>query len=439
MLYLIAYSKLITILCHNGATMLVRLPYGRKFVDIDLPDTASVVYPQELPTVADPHSEIRRAMEHPIGCLPLRELAVAKSDAAVVINDITRPAPSQLMLEEIIIALEEGGIPEDEITVIIACGNHRGNTPKEIQGMVGADLASRLRIINHDCEDEESLTFYGETGLDLPVWVNSLVAHASLKILTGLITPHHSAGYSGGRKSIMPGVAGLSSLKRHHSFPIRPYQPAYGCMEGNPFHEGALTAARMVGIDFILNVVKNSSGGIVKAVAGEMEAAHEHGVAICEKSWVIKLRQKYDIVIVTPGGHPRDINLHQAQKAMSTAETVIEDDGVIVLVAECPEGIGRFANWLKRAETPREVIERFRQEGFTREHSSKAFMCARALEQYTVIVSCSGIEEDDLAQMFFRYAPSPQTAVDEALALKGMRSNVLVLPYAAACVPTVTK
>lgn len=419
--------------------MLIRLPYGRKFIDIDLPDTANVGYPRELPGVPNARSEIRRAMNEPIGCMPLPQMAQGKSDAIVVINDTTRPAPSQLMLEEIIIELEAGGIPEDKITVIIACGNHRGNTPKEIQGMVGADLASRLRIINHDCEDEENLTFYGETELGLPVWVNSLVAHASLKILTGLITPHHSAGYSGGRKSIMPGVAGLSSLKRHHSFPIRPYQPAYGWMEGNPFHEGALKAARMVGIDFILNVVKNSSGGIVKAVAGEMEAAHEHGVAICEKSWVIKLRQKYDIVIVTPGGHPRDINLHQAQKAMSTAETVIEDDGVIVLVAECPEGIGRFANWLKRAETPREVIEQFRREGFTREHSSKAFMCARALEKYTVIVSCSGIEEDDLAQMFFRYAPSPQTAVDEALALKGSRSNVLVLPYAAACVPTVTK
>jgi nickel-dependent lactate racemase len=343
------------------------------------------------------------------------------------------------MLEEILVELEAGGIRKDAVTVVIACGNHRANTPKEIQDMVGADLASRLRILNHDCEDEENLTFYGETGLGLPVWVNSLVAHASLKILTGLITPHHSAGYSGGRKSIMPGVAGLSSLKRHHSFPIRPYQPAYGWIEGNPFHEGAVEAARMVGVDFILNLVKNASGGIIKAVAGEMGTAHEHGVTVCKKSWLIKLRQKYDIVIVTPGGHPRDINLHQAQKAMSTAETVIEDGGVIVLVAECPEGIGKFGDWLKRAKTPREVIERFRQEGFTREHSSKAFMCARALDKYTVIVSCSGIEEDDLAQMFFRYAPSPQAAIDEALALKGSRSNVLVLPYAAGCVPTVTR
>jgi nickel-dependent lactate racemase len=210
-------------------------------------------------------------------------------------------------------------------------------------------------------------------------------------------------------------------------------------MKGNPFHEEAVKAARRVGADFILNVVKNSSGGIVKAVAGELEAAHEHGVATCEKSWIVKLPQKYDIVIVTPGGNTRDINLHQAQKAMSTAETVIEDGGVIVLVAECVEGIGKFGDWLKQAETPREVIERFKREGFTREHSSKAFMCARALERYTVIVSCSGIEKSELEHMFFRYAPSPQAAVEDALALKGLGSSVLVLPYAVNCVPTVTR
>jgi len=419
--------------------MLVRLPYGRKFVDIYLPDTTSIVYPQELPEVVDPRSEIRHAMEHPIGCPPLRQLAVGKSDVVVVINDITRAAPSRLMLEEILIELEAEGIREDAINVVIACGNHRANTLEEIQEMAGSELTSRLRILNHDCEDEENLTFYSETNTGIPVWINSVVANSSLKILTGLITPHHSAGYSGGRKSIMPGVAGLRSLNRHHSFPIRPFRPAYGWMKGNPFHEVAVKAARSVGIDFILNVVKNSSGGIVKAVAGEMEAAHEHGVALCEKSWVIKFRQKYDIVIVTPGGHPRDINLHQAQKAMSTAETVIKDGGVIVLVAECSNGVGKFGNWLKRAETPSEVIERFKREGFTREQSSKAFMCARALDKYTVIVSCSGIEKSDLEQMFFRYAPSPQAAVEDALALKGPGSSVLVLPHALSCVTTIAE
>lgn len=419
--------------------MLVELRYGRGVVKVEVPVQAEVFYPKELPGVADARSEIRRALDHPIECQPLHQLARGRPDAIVVINDITRPTPSEPMLEELLTDLKAAGISEDSVTVIIACGNHRPNTGEEIRQMVGSDLASRLRIINHDCEDEANLTLVGETDSGLPVWVNSLVARASLKIATGLITPHQAAGYSGGRKSINPGVVGLKTLRRHHSFPLRPYEPAQGWMKGNSFHQEAVKGARLVGVDFILNVVTNSGGEVVKAVAGEMEAAHELGVATCEESWVIKFPHKYDIVVVSPGGYPRDIDLHQAQKAMATAEAVAGDGAIIVLIAECPDGIGKFADWLRLAKTPKEVIERFRKEGFTREHSSKAFMCARALDRFEIIVACSGVSRSDLEEMFFRYAPSPQVAIDEALAIKGPGSRVLVLPYASSCIASIAR
>ncbi|HEX7512436.1 MAG TPA: lactate racemase domain-containing protein [Candidatus Methylomirabilis sp.] len=151
-------------------------------------------------------------------------------------------------------------------------------------------------------------------------------------MLTGLIAPHQAAGYSGGRKSLTPGVAALETIAKQHSFPIRPYDPAMGWMKGNPFHEVAVTVARTVGIDFI----------------------------------------------ITPGGFPRDIDLHQAQKAMSTAEQVAADGGVIVLLAECADGIGKFAAWLKGAKSPQDVIERFKREGFTRRGSTpRKPSCAR--------------------------------------------------------------
>jgi nickel-dependent lactate racemase len=142
-------------------------------------------------------------------------------------------------------------------------------------------------------------------------------------------------------------------------------------------------------------------------------------------------------VIVTPGGRPRDIDLHQSQKALSIAELVVDKGGVIVLVAECSDGAGKFTEWLKKARSPKEVIERFTYEGFTPEHSSKAFMCARVLEEYTVIISCSGIEKNELEQMFFHSSLSPQAAIDEALEIKGSESRVLVLPYAGSCIPNV--
>ncbi|MDF1593368.1 MAG: nickel-dependent lactate racemase [Desulfobacterales bacterium] len=417
--------------------MKIELPYGDTSLAVEVPDHARVVIPEDLAGVADIRTEIRRAIDNPIGTPLLTQLAAGKSDAVIVINDITRPAPSGIMLEELLRDLSVAGINEDKVTVVIATGNHRPNTGEEIKAMIGPGLASRLRVVNHDCDDRDNLTSLGHTDSGLPVWINRLVAKGAFKIATGLITPHHGAGYSGGRKSVMPGVAGLKSLNQHHSLPIRPYHPAYGWMKGNPFHEEAVKVARKVGVDFILNVVKNSCGQVVAAVAGELETAHANGVSICRKSWQLDLPHQFDVVIVTPGGYPRDIDLHQSQKAMSTAEMVVAADGAIVLLAECRDGIGKYADWLKQAETPRDVIARFECEGFTKDHSSKAFMCARALAHYSVHIFCDGIPAEEASQMFFKPAATAQAAIDAALALKGPHARVLVLPQAVSCVPCV--
>jgi nickel-dependent lactate racemase len=418
--------------------MKVSLPYGKGSVEVKLPDGSAIAYPRELPRVADVAAEIRRAMAAPIGAPRLWELAAGKLNAAVVVNDITRPAPSREMLGAILEELQAAGISESAVTVVIATGNHRPNSPAEIAGMIGEEFARRLRVVNHACEDDSALTAIAAPGVNIPVRVNSHVAKASVRILTGLIAPHQAAGYSGGRKSLAPGVSALETIATHHSFPIRPYDPAMGWMKGNPFHEAALSIARAVGIDFILNVVKNCRGEVVHAVAGELEAAHESGVSVCEQSWAVAVPHTYDVVVVTPGGYPRDIDLHQAQKAMSTGELVVADGGVIVLIAECSDGIGKFAAWLKGAKSPQEVIQRFRREGFTREHSSKAFMCARALAKHPVVVCCSGIAASELDAMFFRPAATAQDAVNLALAMRGGNARVLVLPFAVDCVPRVS-
>lgn len=417
--------------------MKVGVPYGKGNLEITVPDGATVTHPRMLPAVPDVGAEIRRAMAAPIGSRPLREVAAGKPDAVVVVNDITRPAPSREMLAAILEELRIAGIPESSVTVVIATGNHRPNTLEEVGRMIGEEHAKRLRVINHACEDDGALTRISAPGVDIPIRINAHVAKASVRILTGLIAPHQAAGYSGGRKSLTPGVAALETIAKQHSFPVRPYDPAMGWMKGNPFHEVAITVARTVGIDFIVNVVKNCKGEVVHAVAGGLEAAHEAGVAVCEQSWVTMFPHKYDVVSVTPGGFPRDIDLHQSQKAMSTAELVAAEGGVIVLLAECADGIAKFAAWLTGAKRPQEAIERFKQEGFTREHSSKAFMCARALAKHPVIVYCSGITPSDLEAMFFRPAATPQEAVDAALQMKGANPRVLILPYAVDCVPKI--
>ena len=418
--------------------MRIDLPYGRSSVPVNIPDNAKTASLQLAPRAVDIRHEIRWALDHPIGSPSLRALSRGLPDAVIVINDTTRPAPSGAMLEALIEDLSHAGIAEDRVTVVIACGNHRPCTPFEIQQMVGDDLAERLCIVNHDARDRKNLTKVGETETGLPVWANKTVVNASFKILTGLIAPHHSAGYSGGRKSIMPGVAGLETLKRHHSFPFRPFEPAYGWMKGNPFHEEAVRIAKKVGIDFVLNVIQDSSGRFFGAVSGNLEAAHEKGVSMGKPFWKIALPHRYDVVITTPGGFPRDIDLHQAQKAVSTAETMIEPGGVIVLIAECRDGLGKWAaRWLKAARSPQEVIERFKKEGFTEDHTSKDFMCARALAQHDVVLYSGGIPEKEVREIFFTPALSPQAAVDLAVERAGFDPRVLVLSYAVNCVPRI--
>jgi len=418
--------------------MKVQIPYGSGSIMAEVPDSTKVVEMKNLPAVADVASAIRTAVQNPIGSRPLREIARGKSDAVIVINDITRPTPTRDMLIVLLEELKQSGINMEQVKIGIACGNHRPSTDKDLDEMIGADLAAQLEIFSHNCEDSDNLTYLGETKRKMPVWVNSIVAKSSIKILTGLITPHHSAGYSGGRKSILPGVAGIKSLSIHHSFPIRPFEPSMGWMEGNPFHEEALEGAKLVGVDFIVNVVSNVQGEVVAAVAGDLDKAHKQGVKICEESWGIEIDKKFDVVITSPGGFPRDYDLHQAQKAVSAAEMVVNEGGVIILVAECPERIGKFEFWLKEAKSPQEVIDRFNKEGFTKDQSSKAFMLARALVKHQVYVINSYISEKDLTEMHFKYASSVEKALSELHTEKGSKElSVLLIPYAIDCIPIV--
>lgn len=416
--------------------MHVELPYGQGTVTLGVPDDTFIARPRQAPPLPDLESRIREAVRRPIGTERLSRLARGKGDAVIVINDATRPAPSEVMLRVLLEELSDAGIPDAKIQVVIACGNHRPATPEEIRAMTGRDLAERLAVSNHVATDRENLVRVGSTSTGTPVWVNRLVARASVKILTGLIAPHHSAGYSGGRKSLIPGVAGIETLKAHHSFPIRQYEPVCGRLAGNPFHEEAVRIARTVGVDFILNVVQDGDGAILGAVAGDLEQAHEAGVRLGSDYWDLPLPSRFPIVLASPGGHPRDIDLHQAQKALSTAEMAVSPGGVLVLVARCREGLGKWkAAWLREADHPRDVIRRFRQEGFTEGHTSKDFMLARALCRHRVIVF-SDLPPETAGQLFLTPVPSAQEAVDLALEWQP-RGPLLILPKAVNLIPRI--
>lgn len=208
-----------------------------------------------------------------------------------------------------------------------------------------------------------------------------------------------------------------------------------GIIQGNQFHEEAIAAARLVGVDFIVNVVKNYRGEVVEAVAGDLVEAHAHGVEICERSWVQKFDSAYDVVFVSPGGYPKDIDLHQSQKAVSVAEQIINPGGTIILIAECRKGIGKFGATLKAADSVDTVIRNFYKEGFSGEgHSSKAYMFARAIKKCRVLVVSTEINAAELSEMFMTGFASLQDAATAALS-RYERPRVLCIPYTGECIP----
>lgn len=416
--------------------MNIEIPYGKTVKVLEKPASADLLLPNDMKALKNPSEEIRKQIRNPTRSARLANICKGKESVVIVINDITRPSPTDLFVEEILTELGKVEIKDEQITLVVATGNHRPNTDQELKSMVGEKVFNRLKIINHDCENPENLVSFGHTKRGLPIVINRIVAEASVRILTGIITPHQSAGYSGGRKSIMPGVGGIEALTKHHSFPIRSYDPILGQMVNNPFHEEALEAAQHVGVDFIINAVKNSKKEIVSIVAGDLVQAHEKGVRICDESWKVKVKHQYDIVVTSPGGYPKDFDLHQSQKAVAAAEVITKQGGVIILVAECRDGIGKFDRWLIEAKNPQEVIDAFSRVGFTPDHSSKAFMFARALKNHHIILVDPMIDQELVENMFFKYSRTLEEALELARQLVKDPANILLFPHAIDSIPT---
>ena len=360
------------------------VPYGTGELTLKIPkqNYIGTLLPTYHSGVENEEAEIVRALKHPIGTETLNEIIKKKNGTktVVVVNDGTRPTVTYKMLPPLMKELEVCGIPDEDILILIATGTHRAVHEDEFEGLFGKGIADRYRVINHHCQDLENMVELGTTSQEVPVIINRLFCEADLKILTGSIHPHQGAGFSGGRKSILPGLTSLETLKLHHSYKFRSPEPAMGWMEGNPFHLAALEAAKMAKPDFILNLVQNQKKEITRAVAGDIEEAWMAGVQASREIFETETPKDADIVVVIPGGHPRDTNLYQSQKSMASAEMVVKKGGTIVLPVACPDGVGSdlFYEWMESATCPEDVVERFKAEGYNI-GTSKAWLYSRCL------------------------------------------------------------
>jgi len=418
--------------------MTITVPYGKASISAELSDDVRV-------TVVDPACEkpsgtveelIEAALDSPIGTPRLEEMATKDSKVLIVVNDHTRPGPNKQIVSALLKRLHGAGVPSENIRFICATGSHRAPTDAEMRSIVGDEVVDSYEIIMHDCRKSEDLVSFGETH-GLEIVLNKAVTEADLLITTGLIAPHHTAGFSGGRKSILPGITGLQTLKTHHSLPMRPYNPSMGIIEGNTFHDVALAAAKLAGVKFILNAVQDVKKQNVLFVAGDLEQAHQAGMDACREFNSVYLPALADVVVASPGGYPRDSDLYQAQKGLSVEELLVRQGGTMILCANGELGIGEglFPQWMKEGESPEAIIERYRKEGFN-VGNNKAFLYARALLRGRVIIVSDKLDKDELDEMFLGWAPNLQTALDQALA-EYDDPLVTVLPRAVNMIPRV--
>ena len=320
--------------------MKIALPCGHENIPLVLPPGAEILEPRHMPALNDPMESVASALREPIQGPPLAELARGRKTACVVISDITRPVPNRVILPPLLRTLESAGMDQTAITILIATGTHRPNVGQELVSLVGDHIAATYPIVNHDCRNREGHRRIGELE-GAPIEINSIYLDADLKILTGLIEPHPYAGYSGGAKSILPGLSSFETMKFMHSFKMIDHPKVSTCMlEGNPFYEATMQAARLAGVDFIVNALIDKEKRPVQFFAGGLAGAYPAGCRRVEELSVIRMRRPADLVITSGGGAPMDATFYQSSKGLLGAKAVCRPGGTVILVCGCSLGIG---------------------------------------------------------------------------------------------------
>ena len=374
--------------------------------------------------------EVARALQNPIGAPRIGEIVRPGETIAIVTSDITRPLPSYQILPLLLDELFQAGIQAEDVTVVFGLGSHRKQTPEEQKKLVGESVYARVKCIDGDDSD---CVHFGTTSRGTPVDIVRPVAEADRRICLGNIEYHYFAGYSGGAKAIMPGVSTRAAIQSNHSRMVEAAAAA-GRLAGNPVREDIEEAAQMVGVDFIVNVVLDEHKKIVRAVAGDLVQAHREGCRYLDQLYGKPIVSRADIVVVSQGGAPKDLNLYQTQKALDNAKHAVKKGGVIILVGSCKEGLGEhvFEEWMTQSPNAHSMIDRVQKDFQLGGH--KAAAIAMVLEDADIYL-VSELEPAFVKTIFLTPFGDVQSAFDAALRKCGEEASVIVMPYGGSTLP----
>ena len=408
--------------------------YDKKVISFDIREEnfMGVLLPNQVEIGLTDAAEVSRALLEPIASKRLKDLVKPGEKVAIITSDVTRPMPSKIVLPLVVDELKRGGIAEEDMTIVLALGIHRGHTDEERKNLVGDDIYRRIRCVD---SDPRSCAHLGTCRNGTPVDIFNVVAEADRRVCLGNIEYHYFAGYSGGAKAIMPGVSTREAIQANHKNMVAPLAKA-GCLENNPVRQDIDQVVEFVPIDFIVNVVLDTKKNIIKAVAGHYEQAHREGCRFLDSIYKVSIKNRADIVITSPGGYPKDINLYQAQKALDNAKHAVKDGGIIILAASCKEGLGEkvFEQWMHEAATPEDLITRIGVKFELGGHKAAAIgMILRRVKIFLVSDLNAGL----VRSLFMVPCSSIDDAIKQALEEQGQQAKVLLMPTGGSTLPVI--
>jgi nickel-dependent lactate racemase len=409
--------------------MRVSLKYGKGSMKLEIPKDRllEIVKPQ---TLVRRGMTVPQALLKPIGSESLSKVVDRNDRVAIVVSDITRPCPTPKIIPFVMRSLKSAGVAHDKVRIIIGTGTHRGHTPAERRTLLGTYATSISQVIDHKMD---SVQYVGTTKRGNKVSVNPLILDADFVLAIGNVDVHYFAGYTGGYKAVVPGLAGKETIEKNHSFMTLPNaEPRVS--ESNPVREDLEEAGQMTGLRYVVNVVLDESNRIVGGFAGDPIAAQRTAAKLVDDLVQVPVKGPADIVIASAGGYPRDINLYQAHKAIENAGHAVKDGGTIILIAECGEGYAntRFQDWMTTAGSLDEIREKLSKQFVLGAH--KAYALSKIARRAEIIIAST---EFHTTSIVLKTRRKPQDALNDAMRRHGKDASILVMPYAMNTIPAI--
>ncbi len=419
--------------------MRIQLAYGKTGLPLELDDSldVTVVAPLFVPALPDPAAAVRAALDAPVGSPPLREILCPGMHVGVVFSDITRPAPNPLLLTAVLEVLD--AVPGVEVTLFNALGTHRPNTEAELRTMLGDEIFGHRRIVQNNAFDPATQVRVGVTSKGHETWLNAELMRCDLKVLTGFIEPHLFAGFSGGGKAIMPGMAGQRTVLGNHDAGMVGHPKAiWGVTHGNPIWEEVREVAGQAGRLFLLNVTLNRDKAVTGVFGGDLARAHAAGCAFVKGSAMVAVPRPFDIVVTTNSGYPLDLNLYQSVKGMRAADQIVRTGGAIIIATSCWDGIpehGLYGKILRESRDARELLDKITAPGFLEQDQWQAHIQALIQSRAAIYVRSDGLKDDEIRSALLLPCRRIEDTISDLLNTYGRKASICVMPEGPQTIP----